>query len=147
MSVDMQLLQEIKTMSNNQTPQFPLIGKWDLYYHLPSDKNWDISSYKKIMEDIDSVEKLVLINELVNEKIVKNCMLFVMRKGITPLWEDLQNRTGGCFSFKVINKQVKTVWDSLFFAMWFDYEENKHLNPPLNTLLKPRDSDGSHVKC
>ena len=42
-----------------------LIGKWDLYYHLPYDKNWDIASYKRIMEDIDSVEKLVLINEFV----------------------------------------------------------------------------------
>ena len=94
-----------------------LIGKWDLYYHLPYDKNWDIASYKKIMENIDSVEKLILINESLNERIVKNCMLFVMRKGITPLWEDVQNRNGGCFSFKVINKQVKSVWESLFFAM------------------------------
>lgn len=24
-------------------------------------------------------------------------------------------------------------FNSLFFAMWFDYEENKHLNPPLHT--------------
>ncbi|WP_284405075.1 glycosyltransferase family 2 protein [Acidovorax sp. SUPP3434] len=24
-------------------------------------------------------------------------------------------------------------FNSLFFAMWFDYEENKHLNPPLRT--------------
>lgn len=24
-------------------------------------------------------------------------------------------------------------FNSLFFAMWFDYEENKHLNPPLNS--------------
>lgn len=24
-------------------------------------------------------------------------------------------------------------FNSLFFAMWFDYEENKHLNPPLQT--------------
>jgi hypothetical protein len=27
--------------------------------------------------------------------------LFVMRKGITPTWEDSKNRSGGAFSFKV----------------------------------------------
>jgi glycosyltransferase involved in cell wall biosynthesis len=30
-------------------------------------------------------------------------------------------------------------FNSLFFAMWFDYEENKHLNPPLRTRdIRPR---------
>ena len=44
-------------------PQRALIGKWDLYYHLPHDKNWDLSSYKKIMANIDNVEKVIAINE------------------------------------------------------------------------------------
>jgi len=103
-------------MSNLPT-QHALIDKWDLYYHLPHDKNWDLSSYKKIMEDIDTIEKVITINEAVHENIVINCMLFVMRKGITPMWEDPLNRTGGCFSFKVINKQVYSVWKSLFYAL------------------------------
>jgi hypothetical protein len=94
-----------------------LIDKWDLYYHLPYDKSWDISSYKKIMENIDSVEKLIAINESLPELIVKHCMLFVMKAGITPMWEDPKNRNGGCFSFKVINKQVYGVWKSLFYAV------------------------------
>ena len=94
-----------------------LIDKWDLYYHLPYDKSWDISSYKKIMENIDSVEKLIAINESLPELIVKHCMLFVMKEGITPMWEDPKNRNGGCFSFKVINKQVYGVWKSLFYAI------------------------------
>lgn len=94
-----------------------LIGKWNLYYHLPHDKNWDLSSYKVIMKDIDTLEKLISINENVSEQIVKHCMLFVMRDGITPMWEDPQNRNGGCFSFKVLNKQVYNVWKSLFYAM------------------------------
>ena len=30
-------------------------------------------------------------------------------------------------------------FNSLFFAMWFDYEENKHLNPPLRTRdIRPK---------
>jgi hypothetical protein len=94
-----------------------LIDKWDLYYHLPYDKSWDISSYKKIMENIDSVEKLIAINESLPELVIKHCMLFVMKAGITPMWEDPKNRNGGCFSFKVINKQVYGVWKSLFYAI------------------------------
>jgi hypothetical protein len=105
------------TMSIQVSPQKALIDKWNLYCHLPHDKNWDLQSYKKIMTDIDDIEKLIAINESVPENIVKYCMLFVMRNGITPMWEDPKNRNGGCFSFKVINKQVYTIWKSLFYAL------------------------------
>jgi len=96
-----------------------LIGKWNLYYHLPHDKNWDLASYKRICpdDDIDTVDKLIVINEAIPEVVVKYSMLFVMRKGITPMWEDPKNRTGGCFSFKVANKQTHALWKSLFYAM------------------------------
>ena len=99
------------------TPTHPLIGKWDLYYHLPHDKSWDLASYKVIMNCIDTAEKTVAINESLSENVVKFSMLFAMRSGITPQWEDPKNRTGGCFSFKVINKQVFEVWKALFYAM------------------------------
>jgi hypothetical protein len=98
-------------------PNHTLIGKWNLYYHLPYDKNWDIASYKIIMDDIDTAEKLITINESIPEELVKSCMLFVMKKGILPLWEDPQNRTGGAFSFKVPNKNVNLVWRHLFYVL------------------------------
>jgi len=99
------------------SPTHILHGKWNLYYHLPDDKNWDLSSYKLIMGNITTAEQLIVINEALPEKIVKHCMLFVMRTGITPMWEDPKNRNGGCFSFKVLNKQVSPVWKSLFYAL------------------------------
>jgi len=99
------------------SPPHNLIGKWNLYYHLPHDKQWDLQSYKSILSNIDTVESLVAINEHMSENIVKFCMLFVMRDGITPMWEDPKNRNGGCFSFKVINKQVPAVWKCLFYAL------------------------------
>ena len=80
-----------------------LLGKWDLYYHLPHDKSWDLSSYKSIMSKISTVEETIAINESLPENVVKYSMLFAMRAGITPMWEDPKNRSGGCFSFKVIN--------------------------------------------
>jgi hypothetical protein len=114
-------------------PNSDLNGKWDLYYHLPHDKNWDVSSYKCIANNIQSLEQLIAINEALSEKIVKHCMLFVMRSGITPMWEDVRNRNGGCFSFKVINKQVHEVWKTLFYALCgeslcIDKENSVYLN-------------------
>ena len=89
-----------------------LNDKWDLYYHLPNDNNWNLLSYKVIMKNIDNVEAVNALNENIDDNIIKNIMLFVMRNGITPLWEDPKNRSGGCFSFKVINKYVPKIWKS-----------------------------------
>jgi hypothetical protein len=119
-------------MSNLPT-QHVLIGKWDLYYHLPHDKNWDLSSYKIIASDVSSVEEVISLNNSISESIVKFTMLFIMRKGITPLWEDPKNRTGGAFSFKVTNKQVHEVWKTLFCAicgetLFIQKEYNDHVN-------------------
>ena len=97
--------------------EHPLLGKWDLYYHLPQNKNWDLSSYKIIMEDIDTAEKLVGIVEGLTDNVMKFCMLFVMRKGISPMWEDPKNRNGGFFSYKVANKYVPEVWKTLFYSL------------------------------
>lgn len=97
-------------------PQNNLIDKWNLYYHLPYDKNWTAESYKNIHE-IQTVEELIAINETLPEDVVRSCMLFVMKTGILPLWEDPQNRTGGAFSFRVPNKNVPLVWRHLFYVL------------------------------
>lgn len=95
----------------------PLLGKWDLYYHLPQDKKWDINSYQKILGEISSVETSIIISESLPDKIIKHCMLFAMRKDIKPMWEDSANCNGGCFSFKVLNKVVVDVWKDLFYSV------------------------------
>jgi len=115
------------------TPQHYLLDKWNLYYHLPHDKNWALSGYTIIMNSINTIEEVISLNETINENIVKNCMLFVMRDGITPMWEDPRNRNGGCFSYKVINKTVPEVWRNLFYALCgeslcVEENHNKHIN-------------------
>jgi hypothetical protein len=94
-----------------------LRDKWDLYYHLPQNKKWDLESYCLILEDIDNVEKLVVIGEALTVNVMKYCMLFVMRAGIAPMWEDAKNRKGGFFSYKVANKFVPEVWKTMFYAL------------------------------
>ncbi len=94
----------------------PLYDKWVLWAHLPHDTDWTLKSYKKIMT-VHSVEEMVALYSAIPEKLVKNCMLFLMREGINPMWEDPQNRQGGCFSFKVPNKTVHNVWKQLSYIL------------------------------
>ena len=95
----------------------PLYMGWNYYYHLPNDKNWNVDSYKIIMSNIRTLEELMGMNEVMTDNIIKNCMLFVMRAGVTPMWEDAQNRQGGCFSYKVTNKSVTQVWRKLMYLL------------------------------
>ena len=90
---------------------------WNLLYHLPQEKSWTVSSYKYIMKDINSVEKLVAISNIISDNVIKFCMLFFMLDGITPMWEDKKNRNGGCFSYKVINRCVPEVWNQLIYSL------------------------------
>ena len=92
-----------------------LSHRWTLWAHLPHDTNWAASSYKKIYE-FDTAEQAIAIFEVLPPKLVMNCMLFLMRSGIVPMWEDPQNRNGGCFSYKVANKEVNTAWKQLSYV-------------------------------
>ena len=95
---------------------FLLKNKWVLWAHLPHDTDWSLSSYKTIYK-LSTVEETIAISETLPEILVKNCMLFIMKDGINPIWEDKQNRDGGCFSYKVSNKSVYSVWKDLTYVL------------------------------
>jgi hypothetical protein len=94
-----------------------IIGSWNLMYHLPQDKNWTLSSYKYIMKEINTIDKVIALRESISDNLIKYCMLYIMKEGITPMWEDQQNRNGGCFSYKVVNSMVPDVWNELMYAL------------------------------
>lgn len=93
-----------------------LNSEWTLWAHLPHDIDWSIKSYKKIL-DISYVEEAVVLMESLPAKMIKNCMLFLMRKGIKPMWEDEKNRMGGSFSYKVSNKNIEKTWIKLSYIL------------------------------
>ena len=93
-----------------------LSDEWTLWAHLPHDIDWTAKSYKKILT-FNSVEAIIALCETIPEKMVNNCMLFLMRKGIVPMWEDTKNKNGGCFSYKVSNKCVAGVWKTLSYIL------------------------------
>ena len=90
--------------------------KWTLWAHLPHDIDWSIKSYKPIYTS-STVEETIAVTETMPEILVKNCMLFLMRDGIKPTWEDEKNRNGGCFSYKVSNKNVYETWKELTYVV------------------------------
>ena len=92
-----------------------LSDKWTLWAHLPHDTDWSIKSYKQIFT-VSNVEETIAITETLPPILVQNCMLFWMREGIKPTWEDPKNRNGGCFSYKVVNKTVFDSWKELTYS-------------------------------
>tara|TARA_B100000900_G_C20451314_1_gene663257 strand:+ start:418 stop:978 length:561 start_codon:yes stop_codon:yes gene_type:complete len=89
-----------------------LENQWVLWAHLPHDINWSIDSYINLVS-INTVEDTLRLNKTIPDKMIKNCMLFLMKDGINPTWEDKRNTNGGCFSFKIPNKVVPQVWKDL----------------------------------
>lgn len=93
-----------------------LSDKWTLWAHLPHDTNWALDSYIKIFT-FGTAEETIAVTETLPSVLVENCMLFLMRDGIKPMWEDPRNKNGGCFSYKITNKNVYKVWKELSYVV------------------------------
>ena len=94
----------------------PLECRWTLWAHLPHDTDWSVKSYKRI-HTFGTAEEAIGLCEALPDKMVRNCMLFLMREGVHPTWEDPKNRGGGCFSYKVPNRAIPEVWKKLFYVV------------------------------
>ena len=119
---------------DQSSPHHALSCGWTLWGHLPHDTDWSLKSYIKLY-DFNTVEQAVSVTEMLPPKLVVNCMLFLMREGITPIWEDVRNRNGGCFSYKVSNKDVPDCWRQLTYALVGNcISPNKALLPVVNGI-------------
>lgn len=94
----------------------PLNNYWTLWIHLPHDTNWNIDSYKKICSFRYLEQAIALINHI-QENLVINCMLFIMREDIKPIWEDEKNKNGSCISYKINNRLVYNIWRQMSIFM------------------------------
>jgi hypothetical protein len=93
-----------------------LSDNWTLWAHLPHNTDWSIKSYIPI-STFTTVEETIAVIETLPSVLIENCMLFIMREGVKPTWEDPKNRNGGCFSYKVSNKNVCKVWKDLSYVV------------------------------
>lgn len=93
-------------MSNN------LKNSWNIWYH-ENKLNWSISSFKKITNIDNALTFWKIFNnwEILTAKIDKN--FFFMKEGVNPIWEDPLNINGGCWSFKIHEKNYGELWEYL----------------------------------
>ena len=101
---------------DNDVLKHPLSCKWSLYAHLPHDIDWSLDSYKKLIE-LKDIECIINLNKKLPDTMISNCMLFLMKKDIKPVWEDEDNREGGCFSYKINNQEIVKTWKELSYLL------------------------------
>jgi hypothetical protein len=82
-------------------PQYmKLNSDWVLWSHNMVLNDWSLNGYEKLFSIANISEFWKIMNNL--EQIGLNCMhLYIMREGVTPIWEDENNRDGGICSFKI----------------------------------------------
>lgn len=93
-----------------------LSNKWTIYAHLPHDTDWSLKSYKTIFST-DTMEEFITLTESLPDKLISNCMLFIMKDNIKPIWEDSHNKNGGCFSYKISNKTISSMWRKFSYKL------------------------------
>ena len=90
--------------------ELKLEDKWVLWYHRVDDEDWSLKSYQKLttLSTIEDFYKMA--NSIKN---ISAGMFFIMKEGITPLWEDERNVKGGYWSYKVNKSLCNKVWFEL----------------------------------
>jgi|688.fasta_scaffold996267_1 hypothetical protein len=78
-----------------------------LWFHKVNDNNWDINSYEKII-DIESIDDFLYTYKKLGN--FTSGMFFLMKTGIKPVYEDINNINGGVFTFKISKKLCKFFW-------------------------------------
>jgi hypothetical protein len=129
------------TKMETQTPttgsastDYKLYDKWTLWAHMPHDTNWTFDSYIRILS-FNSVHAIIMLLETIPDEMITNCMLFIMRDGIKPMWEDPKNKKGGCFSYKINNKNVSSIWKNLSYSLVGEsLTENVNVRPCINGI-------------
>lgn len=109
-------MEDIKLWMHDTYMKHELGDSWTLWAHLPHDTDWSVKSYKKILT-FNTIEQAVALYETIPSPMMKNCMLFLMRDGIQPMWEDPKNKDGGCFSYKIKNNQIEDTWKKVSYMM------------------------------
>lgn len=89
---------------------------WTAYAHLPHDTDWTLKSYKNLLSTT-CLEEFIAFNETLPAVVVSNCMLFIMKNDVKPIWEDTYNKDGGCFSYKISNTNVPQIWKKISYQL------------------------------
>ena len=89
---------------------------WDIWYH-HSLNDWSIGGYRKIFS-INNIKTFCdFHNNIDCIGGITNLHFFLMRKDITPIYEDTRNRNGGVWSMLVPISKSYEVWEEIAALM------------------------------
>ena len=83
-----------------------------VWYHHKKD-DWTINGFKSFYTINNEVDFWKLYNNWDNIGGILNKHFFVMKDNIKPIWEDKDNKNGGCWSFKIFQNQASELWEDL----------------------------------
>jgi hypothetical protein len=93
---------------------------WDVWYH-HSLNDWSIGGYRKIFSISNIKNFWDFHNNIECIGGINNLHFFMMRKGITPIYEDTKNRNGGVWSLLVPMAKAYDVWEEIASGMCGEY--------------------------
>jgi hypothetical protein len=85
---------------------------WNVWYHHTKDI-WTIQGYKSIYKITDSTSFWKLYNNWHKIGGITNKHYFIMKDNVNPIWEDVHNINGGCWSFKIHENMAEELWQDL----------------------------------
>jgi hypothetical protein len=111
-------------------------NKWNLWYHSLNDNNWSIDSYH-LISSIVTIEDLIYI--IKNIKNINNGLYFIMKAGISPIYEDKHNINGGYWSFRINKKFIFNKWIDIIYYMVIINFNNDDIYKDINGIsLSPK---------
>lgn len=87
-------------------------NSWNLWYH-HNRNNWKKTSFKKIYTINNINDFWILFNNWNEIGGLLKHHFFLMRDGVLPLWEDINNKNGGCWSYKKKNTEIEELWEQM----------------------------------
>lgn len=84
---------------------------WVMYYHASDDEDWTTKSYARL-HSIGSVVDYACTWVALRDRVASG-ILFLMREGVFPCWDDKNNIRGGCLSMKVPLSGAADFWHEL----------------------------------
>ena len=121
---------------------FDLKCSWVLWFHKVNDNNWSDESYIKISDIRKYHDILFIIKRISN---ITSGMFFLMKDGIKPVFEDINNINGGYWSIRISKKDSLEFWTKIVYYICIDsitikneYENNINgisISPKINNCI------------
>lgn len=101
---------------------------WNYYAHATEDDDWTMPSYAHLGA-VSTVSEFWAMHDA-TLRALPHSMLFVMREGVFPCWDDASNIQGGCLSVKVGRDQLRAAWPALTACLVGETLLRRPLAPP-----------------